>query len=121
MALAVLTDLPGLLDYPRTADRAGRSGFGLAAASRDGRARWLLILHPDTGEVPAHEAARRTGVGWLVVNYVLYLIHSHAPRRCWEPSYLPERAQPPPRLYPHLKRRWIVHADHPCTTTTAPA
>jgi hypothetical protein len=116
--LGVLADLDGLTFYRRAVDRAGRSGIGVAAVAADGR-RDLLILHPGTGNVLAYENARLTGSGWQVSTYVLYLTHSHANHRWWEPPEPSQtEAKPPRRLHPRPQQHWLPTTAPPCHTTT---
>ncbi|MEU7757666.1 hypothetical protein [Micromonospora aurantiaca (nom. illeg.)] len=115
-ALNVLADLSPLTYYPRVADRSGRPGIGVAATS--GGRRVLLVLHPDTGEVLAYESARLGPFGWRVQTYLLYLVHSHATRRWWEPTARPRPATPSPPLYPRPQQHWLLTTPPPCHTTT---
>ena len=114
--LNVLADLSTLTYYPRVADRSGRPGIGVAATS--GGRRVLLVLHPDTGEVLAYESARLGPFGWRVQTYLLYLVHSHATRRWWEPTARPRPATPSPPLYPQPQQHWLLITPSPCLTTT---
>ncbi|MCX4387336.1 hypothetical protein OG777_10370 [Micromonospora peucetia] len=122
--LGVLADLTGLTFYPRVVDRAGRVGVGVAAVASDGR-RDLLILHPDTADVLAYENARPTVSGLRVSTYVLYLTHSHASRRWWEPPEPTAGDAAPPRpQHPQPQRHWLLTPAPPChvpTTRGAPS
>ncbi|MDG4807208.1 hypothetical protein O7634_10660 [Micromonospora sp. WMMD1120] len=80
--LALLTDTEGLTYHPQVRDRAGRTGVGVSATRENGIVRGLLILHPTTGEVLAHERAHfqllqgqqpRTG---RVEDYLLFCAHT---------------------------------------------
>ncbi|WP_091082774.1 hypothetical protein [Micromonospora nigra] len=115
-ALKVLADLSPLTYYPRVVDRSGRPGIAVAATSNGLRA--LLILHPDTGHVLAYESAHLDPSGWRVQTYLLYLAHSHANRRWWEPATLPQPAPPPRPLHPRPQQHWLLTTPLPCHTTT---
>jgi hypothetical protein len=115
-ALTVLASLSPLTYYPRVVDRSGRPGIAVAATSSGRRA--LLVLHPDTGEVLAYESAHLGPFGWRVQTYLLYLAHSHATRRWWEPEALPRPAPPPRPLYPRPQQHWLLTTPLPCHTTT---
>ncbi|WP_326564410.1 hypothetical protein [Micromonospora peucetia] len=115
-ALTVLADLSPLTYYPRLFDRSGRPGIAVAATSGGRRA--LLVLHPSTGEVLAYESAHLGLFGWRVETYLLYLSHSHATRRWWEPQALPRPAPPPRPLYSRPQQHWLLTTPLPCDTTT---
>ncbi|WP_374536168.1 hypothetical protein [Micromonospora aurantiaca (nom. illeg.)] len=115
-ALNVLADLSPLTYYPRAVDRSGRPGIAVAATSGDQRA--LLVLHPDTGEVLAYESGHLGPFGWRVQTYLLYLAHSHATRRWWEPTARPRPATPSPPLYPRSQQHRLLTTPPPCHTTT---
>ncbi|MEU9505294.1 hypothetical protein AB0D32_03295 [Micromonospora sp. NPDC048170] len=114
-ALTVLADLSTLTYYPRVVDRSGRPGIAVAATSGGRRA--LLVLHPNTGEVLAYESAHMGPFGWRVQTYLLYLAHSHATRRWWEPTTRPRPAPPPRPLHPQPQQHWLLTTPLPCHTT----
>ncbi|MER6756617.1 hypothetical protein ABT235_20835 [Micromonospora echinofusca] len=120
LAVHLLADLPGLIAYPRTVDRAGRIGLGIAAVTENGRERSLLILHPATGEVFAYEYATRTAAGWRVHRYLLVLTRTHAERRWREPPTRTGRpattAQPPGLMMPRPPHLWLEIPAEPCIT-----
>ncbi|MFD4207066.1 hypothetical protein ACFWRG_13870 [Micromonospora tulbaghiae] len=115
-ALDLLAGLSPLTYYTRVVDRSGRPGIAVAATSGDQRA--LLVLRPDTGEVLAYESARLGPFGWRVQTYLLYLVHSHATGRWWEPTARPRAATPFPPLYPRPQQHWLLTTPPPCLTTT---
>ncbi|MFD6566284.1 hypothetical protein [Micromonospora profundi] len=118
-ALNVLADLSPLTyypRYPRVVDRSGRPGIGVAATSGGRRA--LRVLRPDTGEVLAYESAHLGPFGWGVETYLLYLAHSHATRRWWEPVPRFRPAPLPRPLYSRLQQHWLLGTPLPCHTTT---
>lgn len=114
--LDLLAGLSPLTYYPRVVDRSGRPGIAVAATSGDRRA--LLVLHPDTGEVLAYESAHLGPFGWRAQTYLVYLAHSHATRRWWEPAARPRPATPSLPLYPRLQQHWLLTTPLPCLTTT---
>ncbi|MDG4800506.1 hypothetical protein [Micromonospora sp. WMMD980] len=116
-ALAVLAATNGLTFYDRATDRAGRRGVGITATTAHGAVRYLLILQPTTGEVLAYEMTQRTASTRKTLVYILFLSHSRAERRYWEPAH-PSDGAPPLRqyLHPSLKRRWIDQPVQPCIT-----
>jgi hypothetical protein len=113
--LDLLAGLSPLTYYPRVVDRSGRPGIAVAATSGDLRA--LLVLHPETGEVLAYESAHLSPFGWRAQTYLLYLAHSHATRRWWEPTARPRPATPSPPLYPRPQQHWLLTTPPPCHTT----
>ncbi|WP_170215159.1 hypothetical protein [Micromonospora aurantiaca] len=119
LAVTELAHTPGLVAYPRTVDRAGRTGIGVATTTNgDAIQRHLLILHPSTGQVLAYERATRTPSGWQPSAYLLLLTRTHTERRWWEPPTTAdalETAQPANLMMPRQQGRHVVHAHQPCT------
>ncbi len=118
----VLADTPGLTAYPDTIDLAGRTGIGVAATSRDGRERHLLILHPRTAAVLAYERDLLTPAGWQTRVYLLLLTRTHAPPN-WSaptPNDTPPPPQPDRRIQPRHSDVWLTLHPRPCTTDPTP-
>ncbi|RKN50457.1 hypothetical protein [Micromonospora endolithica] len=124
LTVSELAHTPGLIAYPRTVDRAGRTGIAVATTNGDGTERYLLILHPTTGHVLAYEHATRTPSDWQPSAYVLLLNRTHADRRWWEPATDEDTTSPMPpsnAMMPRRQGRLIVHPDQPCTPEPATA
>ncbi|MFI2664148.1 hypothetical protein [Micromonospora carbonacea] len=122
-ALTILADLPHLTAYPAVADRAGRVGVGVAAVDTDGY-RYLLILHPATGEALAYEISHLRAGAWQVVTYALFLAHTRTDNRWWEPTTDDERQRwdpthpPPAEMVPQRRRSWIEYPPPLCVPSS---